>query len=500
MTCRRPKRVWGLIRVVTALCALCLLLSQCLTWVRISVLRAESERLYREDLFHRQQTCRRAEFVLHRGTTTTTTTTSSKSSSSRNSNNSSSSFPKLFFQTCRVDLNLNPNDPLSPTPPQPPPSAYYRLGLPTNFTCAEEESNSLLTQKPGENTARCASAAHSIEKTTTATATTFTKPTHIPADDDGARQAGDADRDQGKGGGALRYHSCLGHTLVPADSPVPAVPFGQPCLKRFVEESCHDDVGDSGLLVPRLVHYVWFSRHPLDLVTFLSVLAAYRFLDPCLILFHADTVPEGPYWRALASLVPVLVVVRREAPAQVFGRPLGAVQHKSDIARLEALKEYGGIYLDGDQVVLRSLDEFRGKEFVMGHENARNLANSLLVSAPHARFIDIWYRNYRSYNPRQWGIHSTFLPHTLARLYPHLIHNAGYAFVRPDLPDIREVWEGHYHWAPNHAVHLYFRSMLEGRQVRTDYTLHELLALNSSLGEIARHVVFGSKDACFSSG
>ena len=89
---------------------------------------------------------------------------------------------------------------------------------------------------------------------------------------------------------------------------------------------------------PQVVHYVWFSNHSLDVVTMLSVLAAYRFVDPCLILFHADSLPQGPNWTALLSLVPVVVVVRRTAPSTVFGRTLGAVQHKSDIARLEALK------------------------------------------------------------------------------------------------------------------------------------------------------------------
>lgn len=128
-------------------------------------------------------------------------------------------------------------------------------------------------------------------------------------------------------------NTCNGHFIVPNTSPVISVPFRNTCLKRFITDSCFD-----GLPVPKVVHFVWFSNHTMDLVTFLSVLAAHRFLDPCLILFHADVLPVGPYWRALLSLVPVLVHVQRSAPSKVFGRTLGAVQHKSDIARLEALK------------------------------------------------------------------------------------------------------------------------------------------------------------------
>ncbi|KAL8584479.1 hypothetical protein ACOMHN_016800 [Nucella lapillus] len=416
---------------------------ECVSWVQVSVLRSESERIYCEDLHLQKQACAHV-------------------------------FPanssQLFFKSChRLDLNHLPHH--QPTTP----FYFYRLGPSSNLSHCLDPAITQAPEGHGDlslwnKTATTSFHNHNTEPPHSGRGSTLRMQTEI-----------------------TRFHySCHGHVLVPADSPVPAVPFGQPCLKRFVEGHCYD-----GVPVPRVVHYVWFSGHTMDWVTFLSVLAAYRFLKPCLILFHADSVPQGLYWRALPSLVPVLVLVQRSAPVQVFGRPLGAVQHKSDIARLEALKEYGGIYLDGDQVVLKSLDEFRHKEFVMGHENANNLANSLLISAPRAKFIEAWYRNYRSYNPKQWGIHSTFLPLILARVYPKMIHNAGYAFIKPDLPGIREIWEGHYNWTTNHAVHLYYRSMVEGKQIRTDYRLSELLALNSSLGEIARHVFFGSKNVCF---
>jgi hypothetical protein len=83
----------------------------------------------------------------------------------------------------------------------------------------------------------------------------------------------------------------------------------------------------------------------------------------------------------------------------------------------------------------------------------------------------------------------------LARIYPNKIHNAGYAFLKPDLPGARVLWEGQYDWSSNHAVHLYHRTMVE-EKVRTNYTLAEILRLPIALGEIARHVVFGQKDAC----
>lgn len=127
--------------------------------------------------------------------------------------------------------------------------------------------------------------------------------------------------------------TCNGLFDVINASAVTTLPFGDPCLKDFIQHRCHDT-----LPVPKIVHYVWFSPRTLDVYTFLSVLSAYRFIRPCLILFHADYLPLGPYWAALRSMVPVLLHVKRTAPNHIFGITLGYVQHKSDIARLEALK------------------------------------------------------------------------------------------------------------------------------------------------------------------
>ena len=157
---------------------------------------------------------------------------------------------------------------------------------------------------------------------------------------------------------------------------------------------------------------------------------------------------------------------------------------------LTFISEYGGIYLDNDQLVLRSLDSFRNYSFVMGHESSNNLGNSLIISEKGAKFLDVWYKSYRSYNPKQWGIHSTFVPFTLAKLYPTLIHIENYSFIKPDIDGILEVYTGHYDWANNYAIHLYTR------WIKKSYTIEELKFLNTSLGEIARQIMFGFSNLC----
>jgi hypothetical protein len=46
-----------------------------------------------------------------------------------------------------------------------------------------------------------------------------------------------------------------------------------------------------------------------------------------------------------------LTLIRIEAPREIFGRPLAYVVHRSDVAALQKLIEYGGIYLYADVFV-----------------------------------------------------------------------------------------------------------------------------------------------------
>lgn len=85
-------------------------------------------------------------------------------------------------------------------------------------------------------------------------------------------------------------------------------------------------------------HIYWYSKTKLWQISWKTMKLLYRFLNPCLILVHADLLPTGVYWRALRLLVPLIVHVQRQPPARVFGKLLGFVQHQADIARLEALR------------------------------------------------------------------------------------------------------------------------------------------------------------------
>ena len=67
-----------------------------------------------------------------------------------------------------------------------------------------------------------------------------------------------------------------------------------------------------------------------------------------------------------------------DPPLEIFNHYVNVVEHQSDVARLYVLLRYGGIYLDDDVIILKSLNRLIDEnEFVIGEENYDALANSI---------------------------------------------------------------------------------------------------------------------------
>lgn len=62
-----------------------------------------------------------------------------------------------------------------------------------------------------------------------------------------------------------------------------------------------------------------------------------------------------------------LTIVYRQPPMYVHNQKLGNMHHRGDIAKLEVLIEYGGIYLDYDVVVVNSLNPLRQYDATLGN-------------------------------------------------------------------------------------------------------------------------------------
>ena len=115
----------------------------------------------------------------------------------------------------------------------------------------------------------------------------------------------------------------------------------------------NNQTGAAGLIVPNLVHFVHFDQKYLDFVTFVCILSAFYNQNPTTIYLHTNVEEllrrPGEKSRYLAILDGVLgdrlKVVALAKPTHVFGQQLASVHHASDVARIQILMKYGGIYL-----------------------------------------------------------------------------------------------------------------------------------------------------------
>jgi mannosyltransferase OCH1-like enzyme len=120
--------------------------------------------------------------------------------------------------------------------------------------------------------------------------------------------------------------------------------------------------------IPKIVHFVYGmkDRNPeLDVLQYLSIKSAQEVIKPEKILFHYHYLPTGEWFELIR---PHLTLRKVEIPTKIFGNRVDHYAHRADVVRLEALKEFGGIYLDLDVIMLKSVDHLLDEQFVMGHE------------------------------------------------------------------------------------------------------------------------------------
>jgi len=193
--------------------------------------------------------------------------------------------------------------------------------------------------------------------------------------------------------------------------------------------------------IPRIFHFV-FGLHPqtepFHLMHYLCIASCLGVNKPDAVMFHYHYMPWGYWWDMIA---PALQLKKIEPDKFIssFSYPdsnIGQYRyaHLSDIARLEILIKYGGIYADIDTLFIKELpDRLFEKKFVMGMEKvdweeaaARaaggSICNAFIMGEPGADFAKQWLvRIYEEFDGT-WSRHSTFLPYQLSREYPELIH------------------------------------------------------------------------------
>lgn len=249
-------------------------------------------------------------------------------------------------------------------------------------------------------------------------------------------------------------------------------------------------------IVPNVVHFVRLGEEPLSLVDAICMRAASLQQRPDALMIHCDnceTVKVGAYW-TLVKDIPGLVLRSIERPNNIFGLQFGWVEHVADVVRIKILMKYGGIYLDNDSYLVKSLDTYRRYEMSVGWCPGESAGNQVLVAHKNARYLKLWYDSYRYYRPDVWYWNAGILPTELfLTTWPHLIHRVPYGFGVHNLAgflyeDCSETWTEY------SAIHLLYRHRYY--VAPSDHfgalELDNLGRYNTTFGQMARLVLFGT--------
>ncbi|GAA5910388.1 hypothetical protein JCM5296_000583 [Sporobolomyces johnsonii] len=188
--------------------------------------------------------------------------------------------------------------------------------------------------------------------------------------------------------------------------------------------------------IPPYLHYVFglsptFGGKPFNFIYYVCMTSALRILRPEVLYLHYVYEPRGFYWdefrRNVDESATRLEMVKQRDVTEVWGNRVEHFAHKADVLRLEALKEYGGIYLDVDVLVIKDFGPLYRHEVVMGMESQPNLdpalppsglCNAVILAKPYSSFVSRWIDSYKTFNRSKWATHSVTTPWNLAQQYP----------------------------------------------------------------------------------
>ena len=196
-----------------------------------------------------------------------------------------------------------------------------------------------------------------------------------------------------------------------------------------------DGTSSNHVPIPNIVHFVHINAEKsakliIPFREFVAIYSAHLYLAPERIYIHTDAdisdvsaakSSSDPYTRAIANL-PNLIFNSVDAPEVTSnGIPIKRLAHKSDFIRLDALKKYGGIYLDDDIYVLHDLAPLRrtGYQNIIGQQYNGRMCNAVLLAAPgpeNAMLSEFERLSDETFDG-QWTTHSLKLLTTLAHEY-----------------------------------------------------------------------------------
>ena len=175
--------------------------------------------------------------------------------------------------------------------------------------------------------------------------------------------------------------------------------------------------------VPNIVHMIYFQgpkSRDFSYINYLAVRAAKEIQNPDKLYLYYNTEPDNnPHWEAAKQYA---TLVQMDAPSEFEGVSLQDwPQYQADVVRLQKLYDVGGIYLDTDAILTKSLNPFMKNGLTMcGHvsgfskelgHDVDSIPVSTIIAKSKSEFIKIWLGKLADgLKSNIWAWHAVNLP------------------------------------------------------------------------------------------
>lgn len=178
--------------------------------------------------------------------------------------------------------------------------------------------------------------------------------------------------------------------------------------------------------VPNHLHFVFglrpdFGGRPFSLIHYLALRSAVMVNRPDKVTLWYAHEPQGRWWEMACELAERRTI---DAFDSFHNVPREHYAHRADVARLQILYDYGGIYLDLDTICVKPFGDLGKFPCVMGWEdiNEQNLCNAVILAERKSAFVEMMLEAQREFQPGMWGEISIRRSGELAHQHPGLIH------------------------------------------------------------------------------
>ena len=159
-------------------------------------------------------------------------------------------------------------------------------------------------------------------------------------------------------------------------------------------------------IVPNIVHYILFDDCLIDFGHFVSILSVLQNQKPEVIYFHCNCRQlSGDYYQravSLSNITKTNIIVQPIEKTKIHGHKSNKTlsnQRVFDIIKIQVLKRFGGIYLDRDVYVVRSLNVCRKNNTTVQWDDTKSLRTHLIISGKDSQFLNVLLNSYLDYRP-----------------------------------------------------------------------------------------------------